>query len=68
MPMLPRDARKTRIEFLITYLGHKQSIGFEIGLPASEVRRLKDRCEQFLLQEIQMFNAKASIEEAQARV
>ena len=68
MPMLPNDPRKTRIEFLITYMGHKQSVGFEVGLPPEEIRRLRDRCEQFLVQEIQMFNAKADIEEASARI
>ena len=68
MPMLPNDPRKTRIEFLITYMGHKQSVGFEIGLPPEEIRHLRNRCEQFLIQEIQLFNAKADIEEASARL
>ena len=26
MPMLPNDPRHVRVEFLITYMGHKQSI------------------------------------------
>ena len=68
MPMLPNDPRAVRFEFIITYLGHKQSTGIELRIPPNEIRPLRARLEQFLIQEVKMFNAKADIEEAGARI
>ena len=68
MPMLPRDPRYVRAEFIVTYLGHKQSTGIELPIPPSEIPALRSRLEQSLIREATFFNRKADIEEASARL
>lgn len=68
MPMLPKDPRHVRVEFIVTYMGHKQSTGIELPLPKEEIPALRQRFEQYLIQEAMFFNNKARIDEASAHI
>jgi len=68
MPMLPNDPRHVRFEFLITYRGHKQSVGIELPIPPEEIPALRRRMEQVVIAEANFFNEKAKIDERSARI
>lgn len=66
MPMLPKDPRNARVEFLVTYRGHKQSRGIELRLPPEEIRALIQRMDRFLVEEASFYNRKADIDRRSA--
>lgn len=62
MPMLPEDPRKTRLELIVTYQGHKQSRGIELQIPPEEVRKLLKRMEEYLVGEATYYTNKINID------
>ena len=68
LPMLPKNPKHCRMEFIVTFEGHKQSVGSEFPVKREDIRPLLERLRQVLTAEVKLFWKKADIDYRMAEV